>query len=188
LTGCSSSPARLEAPIVDPDAAGAKAVEQYDSNKDGSLGKGELSKCPGMLSVLPAYDADANGAVDATEITGRLKKLFKHGTGGTQLSCTVTRRGRPFAGAEVVFEPESYLGDHVMPAKGTTSNGGIAEMSIEPENLPERLRGFDVVHYGTFKVRITHPSVKLPAKYNTDTQLGYETRAGDPYVLFNLTE
>jgi hypothetical protein len=43
-----------------------------------------------------------------------------------------------------------------------------------------------MVHYGTFKVRITHPSIQIPAKYNTETELGYETEVGNPYANFDL--
>jgi hypothetical protein len=44
------------------------------------------------------------------------------------------------------------------------------------------------LHYGTFKVRITHPTITLPARYNTATELGYETESGNPNVQFMLVD
>jgi hypothetical protein len=186
--GCSQGPSRFKPPKVDADSAAAEALTLYDASGDGKLDKQERTKCPGILSKLAAYDADHDEAVNEAEIAGRLKQLLRHGTGGTQLDCTVMRKGKPLGGAEVVFEPEPFLGDQVQAARGTTSAGGIAPMGIPADDLPERLKRFNIVHYGVFKVRITHPTIKLPSKYNTETELGYETEAGNPYVQFNLAE
>ena len=41
---------------------------------------------------------------------------------------------------------------------------------------------------GTFKVRVTHPTIALPARYNTATELGYETESGNPNVQFVLAD
>jgi hypothetical protein len=57
---------------------------------------------------------------------------------------------------------------------------------VPPEFVPEHLHRLKLVHYGTFKVRITHPSIEIPAKYNTETELGYETEPGKPNVRFQL--
>jgi hypothetical protein len=54
------------------------------------------------------------------------------------------------------------------------------------EKAPAHLKSMKLIQYGTFKVRITHPTTKLPAKYNTDTTLGYETIPGEPFVNFAL--
>lgn len=40
---------------------------------------------------------------------------------------------------------------------------------------------------GTYKVRITHPTVNLPAKYNVNTTLGYESQLGSPVAKFDLS-
>lgn len=188
LAGCSWNSGRFAAPKVDPDSAAADAIELYDANADGAISGEELQRCPGMLSKLAAYDANQDGAVDQAEIALRLAELLKHRTGATELDCTVTYRGRPLGGATVLLEPEPYLGDEVKPAEGVTAPSGVARLSIAPEFIPEHLRRLKAVHYGTFKVRITHPSIPLPARYNSQSQLGYETEAGNPYVAFNLTD
>ena len=94
--------------------------------------------------------------------------------------------GRPLSGATVKLIPEKYLGDEIKAAVGVTNDGGSATMRIPDEDLPEAQRGIVGVHYGTYKVEITHPTMKIPAKYNTQTTLGYETERGNPYADFDL--
>ena len=185
LAGCSGRPARYEAPSVDLDAAAAKAIELYDTNADDSLSKEELAKCPGILAKLTAYDSDGNGSIGQSEIATHLGRLLNR-TGGTQLSALIFLKGRPLGGATVIMEPEPYLGEGIQSAKGVTDGSGSTELAISPEFVPEHLRRINTVHYGTFKVRVTHPSVKIPAKYNTETELGYETEPGMPSVRFDL--
>ena len=188
MLGCSRGPSRFKAPGVDSESAAAQAIELYDANGDGALNREELGKCPGILSKLAVYDENRNGSVEQQEIFRRLSELLKHGTGGTGLNALVSYNGKPLPGATVLLEPEPYLGDEVQMAEGVTDGAGSADLSIPPEYVPEHLRRVKSVHYGTFKVRITHPTVSLPAKYNTETELGYETEIGNPYVRFTLKE
>jgi hypothetical protein len=187
LVGCSRGPGRFEAPEVDPESAAAKAMELYDANDDAALSKEELAKCPGILAQIKTYDQNGNGAVEPDEISSRLAELLKYRTGATGLNALVLYNGRPLGGATVVLEPEPYLGDQVQKAEGVTDGAGSTDVGIPQEFVPEHLRRIKCVHYGTFKVRITHPTVELPAKYNTATELGYETKPGDPYVRFALS-
>jgi hypothetical protein len=186
--GCSGGPSAVDVPEVDPEAAAEKAINAYDANGDRALGPDELAKCPGILSKLTAYDADKNGTVEQAEIVRRIGELFKHNPGATQLNCAVTYGGRPLADAEVLFEPEEYLGEELQAARGVTDAAGVAAMGIPPEFLPEHLHRLKALHYGTFKVRITHPTITLPARYNTATELGYETESGNPNVQFMLVD
>jgi hypothetical protein len=187
LVGCSHTPTGFEAPDVNTESAAVQAIELYDRNGDKSLDKKELTKCPGILSKIDFYDQNANGSVEQGEIAQRLSDLLKYGTGGTGLTARVSLNGNPLRGATVVLEPEPYLGDEVQTAQGTTNGSGSAALGIPPEYVPEHLRRLKSVHYGTFKVRITHPTIPIPAKYNTQTELGYETESGNPYVRFALT-
>jgi len=164
------------------------ALELYDANGDGALDGDELRRCPGIRSMLSVYDQDSNGRVDRAEVAQRLGQLFKNRVGATQLRTRVTYHGRPLKDAAVLFEPEPYLGDEVQTARGKTNAHGSAQMGIGQEKLPKNLRHMMLVHYGTYKVRITHPTIKLPAKYNSDTTLGYETKMGDPFVTFTLVD
>jgi hypothetical protein len=184
LLGCSGSPSAFEAPGVDVASAAERAMELYDADKDGTLNEPELAKCPGLLLKRAGYAADGDSALQQAEIEAGLGKLFKHGTGGTQLNCLVLYKGRPLAGAEVVLDPEPYLGEEVQTAKGTTNGSGATQLGIPSEYLPSHLERLKAVHYGTFKVRITHPTIAIPAKYNTETELGYETEPGNPTTTF----
>ncbi len=183
--GCSSEADRFDAPTVDVDAAATQAMELYDANGDGALSKEELGKVPGILARIESYDKNGNGSVEGEEIQKHLGRLLNR-TGATQLSALVLHKGRPLGGATVVMEPEPYLGDQIQKAEAVTDGAGVAELSIPPEYAPEHLRRLKTVHYGTFKVRVTHPSVAIPGKYNTETELGYETEIGKPTVRFDL--
>ena len=185
FAGCSGGPERFEAPSVATEDAAAKAMEFYDANADGALSAEELKQCPAILERISSYDKSGNGSVEKEEIAAHLKNLL-NGTGGTQLTAFVTLKGHPLSGATVMLEPEPYLGDEVQAARGETDGSGSAQLAIPAEFVPEHLRRFSAVHYGTFKVRITHPSMPIPAKYNTETQLGYETEIGKPSVRFEL--
>ena len=145
-----------------------------------------MAKCPAILAEIKAYDMDANGSVSRDEIATRIQSLLKHGVGLTRLNCDVNLNGRGLSDATIEFVPETYLGEEIKAAQGVTNERGVAQMAIPAEQLPEDQRDLKAIHYGTYKVRITHPKVKLPARYNTETTLGYESRPGDPYATFTL--
>jgi hypothetical protein len=186
LAGCSGKPAAVRVPKVDPDAAAAEAISLYDMNGDKSLSQDELLKCPGMRGHLAIYDKNKDNQIEQDEIAARLTDLFKNGAGATQVISLVKYKGKPLSGAEVVFEPEPYLGNEVQAARGTTNGAGSVDLGIPPEYLPKHLSRVKAVHFGTFKVRVTHPSIPIPAKYNTETEIGYESEIGNPYANFDL--
>jgi hypothetical protein len=186
LLGCSRGPSRVRPPEIDPKNSASVAVNLYDSNKDGSLNAVELAKCPGILAEISAYDGDANGKITQEEIATRITDLRKHGVGLTRLNCSVTLNGRGLENATIRFEPEQYLGAEIQTAEGVTNARGMAQMAIPADKLPADQHDLKAIHYGTYKVRVTHPTVKLPAKYNTETTLGYESRPGDPFASFAL--
>lgn len=184
--GCSGGPERVKPPRIDIETAASQAMEFYDTNDDGKLSQEELAKCPGVLIGLNKYDANKDKLIDEDEFRTRLSDLLRHKTGATQLACIVTYQGKPLTGAQVVLEPEPYLGHEIQPAEGLTTNAGVADVGIPPDKTPAALRSMKLIQYGTFKVRVTHPKIKIPAKYNTETTLGYETIPGEPTVSFAL--
>jgi hypothetical protein len=186
MGGCSSGPEGVKPPKINVSSAAAQAIELYDTNHDGKLSQEELAKCPAILITLDVYDANHDKFVDQQEIQDHLAYLLRNGTGATQLACNITYQGSPIAGAKVVFEPEPYLGNDIQAAEGVTNNSGAADLGMPPEKAPAALKNMKLIQYGTYKVRITHPTIKLPAKYNTDTTLGYETIPGQPTVSFAL--
>jgi hypothetical protein len=186
--GCSRGPAAVPPPYIDADGAADEAIELYDANHDDALGKNELANCPAVAGKLAVYDQNGNGSVERDEIAKRLTQLLSSNIALTRLQCRVKYRGRPLRDATVTLEPEAYLGDEVRTATGVTDERGVAAPSIPKEDMPENLRRMAYVHCGTFKVRITHPTIKLPARYNTATELGYETEIGNLYADFDLKD
>jgi hypothetical protein len=184
--GCSDTPQRVKPPKIDPSSAASQAMELYDTNQDGKLSQEELVKCPGVLVAFDSYDANHDKLIDADEFQQHLKSLLRNGTGATQLVCNVNYQGQPLGDAKVVLEPEPYLGSEIQPAEGVTTSFGAAHVGMSPEKTPAALKAFKLIQYGTFKVRITHSTIQIPAKYNSETTLGYETIPGDPSVSFAL--
>lgn len=187
ISGCSGGSERVKPPKISVSSATSQALELYDTNHDGKLTQEELIKCPGVLIGLEGYDVNHDKAIDAQEFRDHLTHLLKNGTGATQLACNVTYQGAPLAGAKIVLEPESYLGNDIQAAEGVTNSYGAADVGMPPDNAPAALKNMKLIQYGTFKVRVTHPTIKIPAKYNTETTLGYETIPGQPSVNFVLT-
>ena len=186
LAGCSRGPAPVRIPHVDPVAASQGAVELYDTNGDGQLSEQELTACPGILGKIGIYDSDGNKSVTQEEIEARLRAFFPPNVGVTKLNVHVSLDGKSLAGATVKFVPEKYLGDEIKPAGGITTDRGNATIDIRDADAPETEQGLSGVHYGTYRVEITHPTINVPSKYNTATTLGYETERGNPSTSFEL--
>ncbi|MBN1853580.1 MAG: hypothetical protein JW829_12685 [Pirellulales bacterium] len=170
LLGCQNGagPA-IETPSVDPGDAASAALKQYDKDNNGSLSKAELAACPGLLPALANQQQ-----LSQDQITARIESLYRTGAGLMSYTCSVQLDGKPLAGATVRIEPEPFLSDAIHAAEGTTSDAGQASLAIPDKELPESERGLHAVQPGIYKVKITHPSVKISPKYNTETTLGIE--------------
>ena len=186
FVGCNGGLSALEPPELDPESAAQEAMALYDKDGDHALSKSELEACPGLAASLKVYDSDKDGMISQQEIVKRLERFVTRGIALARLSVTVTLDKKPLANATVRFVPEPYLGEEIKPASGTTRKRGSATMAVADEDLPENQKGIKGIHAGTFRVEITHPQKKIPAKYNTDTKLGYETTPGNPYASFKL--
>ena len=161
IVGCSTGPARIHPPEIDADDAGEQAVALYDQDGDEMLSTAELEKCPAILGRIDRYDADQDGQVSASEIAGRIKQLREMRVALMPLGVTVTFNGRPLADAHVEFIPESFLGEAVLPAAGTTDRYGTVKPAIDAEKLPDDLADIRGVHLGLYQVKITHPEKQL---------------------------
>ena len=170
LTGCPGGSAPIAAPKVDPADAAAAAMAEYDTNKDGKISNSEAKLT--ALDPKLGWDADGDGSISESEISDRLTTYEAMQPGIQSMTCRVIYRRQPLRDAEVVFEPEGFLGDSIETATGTTDVEGYAEMVAEEvvKNDPT-LRG---IRASLYKVRITHPEVNLPAKYNDETVLFFE--------------
>jgi hypothetical protein len=48
------------------------------------------------------------------------------------------------------------------------------------EDMPPHAPKMPLVQPGLYRVEITHPTAKIPAKYNTQSSLGIEITSGNP--------
>ncbi|MGD9632920.1 MAG: hypothetical protein AB7G28_15010 [Pirellulales bacterium] len=180
IAGCSSGPYRVNQPSIDPEGAGAMAMELYDTNGDGKVAGDELEKAPGLKALARTADSDHDGALTADEIAARIYKWKEQKTGVTIFSFVVTLDGKPVEGANVVFEPEPFLGGEIKAGVGSTGFGGSGGASIPKDQRPSPTSP-PGMHLGLYKVKISkqvNGAETIPAKYNTATTLGQEV-AGD---------
>lgn len=177
--GCSTKPSRVYAPSIDASAAGTKAMEMYDTDKDGKISGDELDKCPALKAAIAQIDTTNEGAVTAAKITARVKQWQETKLGRMALYCTVLRNGKPLADVEIKFVPENFLGDEIKTATGKTDKNGVTTISI-PLTGPKDRPG---VAPGLYRVEVTKAGDNIPAKYNTETTLGQEVAADAKGIL-----
>ncbi len=183
LAGCSGRLGPPEKPSLDADAAGQAAVETYDEDGNGKLDVQELGHCPSLLLTLPRADTDGDKALTADEISARITKWFAD-TIMMDASPLIMLDGKPLAGAEVVFEPEAFLGEGFKTCRGTTDESGRAAMFGPEED-------HSGAYVGIYTVRVSKMEggeETLPARYNSDSELGLEVAADidDLYLLLQF--
>jgi hypothetical protein len=181
LTSCNSPPPRVVAPSFNPGKIAAGAIQEYDANGDGALAGDELSKAASIRSALSSYDADGDGRVTAEEIQKRMEKFAATKVGLMKFLCRVSLNGQPLQGATVTLRPEPFLKDVVQVASGVTDASGKVQLEIADDLLPASDRGLHAMQPGLYWVEITHPTISIPARYNTETTLGREV-SGDSLV------
>jgi hypothetical protein len=87
-------------------------------------------------------------------------------------------RRQPLAGAQLVFEPEAFLGADVPAAQATTDASGSASVSLAAEHLTDpRYPG---VAPGWYRVKSEGPA--LPPRYDAATTLGGEIASDAAWV------
>lgn len=187
LIGCSGKPGRLLPPDI-PAEAGQEAVTKYDGNGNGAIDGDELAKVPALKAALSRVDKNGDGQVSADEINERIEAWRASRTALMRYVVTVQRDKRPLDGATVTLVPEGFLGSAVKTAKGTTRGSGSA--SIEISNNPDE----SGVQLGYYRIEVTKPDAsgkeQLPARFNTETELGVEVSRDDPnadHLILNLT-
>ncbi|MEO2048754.1 MAG: hypothetical protein ABGX16_19535 [Pirellulales bacterium] len=189
LPGC-GGPTAVEVPPIQPDEAAQGVLKQYDTNGDGQLTLEELASCPGIRDAIARYDKDGNQQISAAELSKRFAMWVDGGVGVTTLTCNVMFNGKPLDGAQVQLIPEAFLADAIEPAIGVTDQSGFAILAIDTAHLPDDMKNLrGVVHQGVFRVEITHPSIDIPTKYNSQTTLGQEVSAdtGENFIRWKLT-
>jgi hypothetical protein len=169
MTGCfQGGPPRIY-PDKPDSHAGDRAMELYDTNKDGFLDAKELEAVPGLRAAIKKVDTNNDGKISAAEISVRIQSWADSNIGRKTLTCVVTHNGQRLIGATVKFVPEKFLGGDLKPAEGTTDAHGIARLMTA--GTGQATRG---VSPGFYRVEITKSGENIPLRYNTQTQLGQE--------------
>ena len=167
--GCPRTPPRVYPPYIDAKTAGLKAIEMFDTNKDGVISGKELEKCPGLkaactpsaITHMCTVDPARTGRITAEMITDRIRAWQASRLGRMSLRCMVTWNGHALEGADVNFVPEPFLGQYMKTAHGVTDQNGVAMLSIDtaPEGGPPG------VPPGFYRVEITKTArAATPAK------------------------
>jgi hypothetical protein len=171
VCGCSSGPARVEVPRIDPAQAASAAVELYDSDNDQNISQSESTACPALAGSFKLYDTNKDGLVSKGEIESRLSAMLATGIGRMPCMCIVYAGDsmNPIEGAKVRVVPESFVADSIQPGEGVTNHRGIAKpVTLDaPPGLPG-------IEFGQYRVHITHDRLNIPARYNSKTELGFE--------------
>lgn len=173
LLGCTKSqPTGLRS--VDPTAAASAAIVAWDKDANQQLDPAELVAAPGLRAALGAVDADRNGAITADELRNRLQALQGLPRTNTSFMVRVLYKGKPLSGATVRLIPEEYLRPNVLTASGLTNQNGACHPLIDHDGWTEQQRQSYGLECGMYRVEITHPQVKLSARYHAQTELGVD--------------
>jgi len=167
-----------ERPPRTPRESANQAMAKYDTNSDGKLDSTELKQCPGIAAGASRVDTDNDGMVSADEIAARIQYWDTAPTTIINGATEVTLNGKPLVGATVTFEPEDFLGDAFTTCSGETDEFGSAAMTGHDADFPG-------IYLGFYRVRVSkvvNGQETIPAKYNTETELGYEASDDIPEV------
>jgi hypothetical protein len=183
--GCDRKPPRLVAAPISPSGAASKAMELFDTNKDGKISGAELDKAPGLKAALTILNTDKDKGVTQEQIQAQAQKWVDSRTARMPVNCTVTRNGQPLAGATVKFVPEKFLSEYLTASPvGTTDEAGRALISLPttpgPEGDPPGMGP------GIYRVEITKAGDNIPAQYNTATTLGQEVSKQNPELMMGI--
>jgi hypothetical protein len=144
----------------------------------------ELDKAPGLKAALPRLDTNGDGGVSEDEVAARIEAWQQMRTGLMSFAFRVTLDGSPLPGATVTYEPESFLGDEIKPAKSTSNLVGGGGATIAKENRPDPTTP-PGMHLGLYQVKISKIEGGreiIPAKYNQQTTLGQEVAPDVPEI------
>ncbi len=184
---CNRMPKGPDKPALDPSASGQKAIADYDTNGDGQIAGEELAACPALEMALPRVDKNADSAISAAEVADRINYYLNAKTTIISGSVEVTMDGEPLTGATGTFQPETFLGDAFKACTGVTDERGVAFVTGHDAKFPG-------IYLGFYRVRISKEdggSETIPARYNTESELGYEATDDIPdvsnVIQFKLT-
>ncbi|MDC0937146.1 hypothetical protein OAS39_12750 [Pirellulales bacterium] len=172
--GCYNQTVRVIHPELDTLAAAHEAIELYDKDGNKSLSKAELSASPALLGAFKKYDGNGDSQLQVDEISQSLAAWAGDGLAMTPCRCTVRLNGKLLHGARVRFIPEPFLASVLKEASGVTNSRGLTLVTTPDEQLPEANQGLGAIYVGLYRIEVTHPSVEIPARFNSESILGDE--------------
>jgi hypothetical protein len=174
VQACRQGPPRVYPPDINAKTAASKAMEMFDTNKDGKINGAEFEKCPGLKAALAQINKAGGDYVDYEMIKSRIQEWQATRLGRMSLRCSVMHNNEPLANVEVKFVPETYLGldPQKWTATGKTDENGNAMLSVPLD--PNNKRDLPGVPPGFYRVEVTSPNTQIPPMYNTNTILGQE--------------
>ena len=179
LAGCCSRvPTGPDRPEFDAVTSGQQAIGTYDKDGDGQISGEELKACPALEMALPRVDKNGDSAISADEVADRITYFQTAKTTIISGSTEVTMSGEPVVGATVTFEPETFMGSQFKTCTGETDERGVAFVTGHDSKFPG-------IYLGFYRVRISKKEgdrETIPAKYNTESTLGYEATDDIPEV------
>jgi len=159
-------------------------MSTLDANSDGFIDAKEVEKAPGLKAAFLSTDVDKDGKLTADEIEKRITYYKSAPTTIVQGSTRVTYRNRPLVDATVTFEPEPFLGSTFGSCSGMTDEHGIASIKGHDADFPG-------IYLGFYRVRVSlevNGLEKIPAKYNSKTEIGYEATDDQNVGLASIIE
>jgi len=185
LPGCSRTPPAVKHPLASGSACAAEALALCDKDSDGAIDADELKSCPGLQAAIDRVDADHDQKLSAAEISQRIDKLRSSTAIIMNATVAITRGGVPLTDAQVVVEPEPFMQGLPVPAVGVTDARGEVSLAVQDGKLPG-------LYCGLYRVRVSKQQQgreTIPARYNTETTLGFELASDVPFrqkILFDL--
>jgi hypothetical protein len=170
--GCSGLDS-VPAPEISPQQAAQKAMELYDTNKDGKIADDELKAVPSLAANLKSIDTNGDSGLSEEEIAARLQSVIGNSS-RTDMPIRVTMDGRPLAGASIRLVPDEFLAGAIREATGTTDENGVVQTTTVGESL-----GTEV---GLYRVIVTKDGQTIPDRYNTNSEIGVEVSTVDTYT------
>ena len=164
-------------------AVAQKVIKRNDKNGDGLLIASELSGLYGNRSSFKeGYDLDGDGKLSRDELARRIDTWQKESPIPHVVDVIVLLGGAPLAGATVRMVPDFDPGDGSQAKSAQTDATGTAHFEVALEDLTKALNKPDYrgVFGSNFKVEITHPQRKIPAKHNVNSQLTAELPRDTP--------
>jgi len=181
ITACNSGPARIPPVNVNVDAVLSELMSEFDTDRNGSLSRGELAAMPPLADCLSHCRRDSKDEISVEELAATLRRIFDPRTAVVSASCLVRCNGQPLSGANVKFVPLPVFKNKLSVGTGITDSDGYATIAAAPEDLPNAAPKIALITPGLYLVEVTHPSKQIPEKYNRQTVLGREVSTDTVY-------